>query len=283
MTTVLASPLDLPESSLEAGDEIVHWRDSAALGDAGVSAVPVVLLHPVSADSRIWRHQWPALVAAGYRVVAIDHISAARGHGGSTLRIRRVLDTLGISRCHMLGAAGGGGAAFEFALAFESYLISLVVSNSVGNVRDADYVAIGRALRPEGWHALPVEFQELGPAYRAAHPAGVAQWRTLSHDLHTVPARAKLPPGEPPTYEANMSVTWAGLEQLRVPMLIMTGDADLYLPPPLLRSFGAHLPQSRLHILRECGHAGHWECAEEFNRVVLDFLASHSSVTECAT
>ena len=40
----------------------------------------------------------------------------------------------------------------------------------------------------------------------------------------------------------NVEVTWAKLETLKVPTLLMTGDADLYTPPSALRMFTARMP-----------------------------------------
>jgi hypothetical protein len=38
----------------------------------------------------------------------------------------------------------------------------------------------------------------------------------------------------------NVEVTWAKLEIPKVPTLLLTGDADLYTPPSVLRMFAAH-------------------------------------------
>jgi pimeloyl-ACP methyl ester carboxylesterase len=46
--------------------------------DAGEGPV-VVLIHGHSVDLRMWQHQMPALLQAGYRVVRYD----VRGHGRS--------------------------------------------------------------------------------------------------------------------------------------------------------------------------------------------------------
>src|SRR5262252_6524280 len=45
------------------------------------SGVPVVLMHAATGSSRVWEHQIPALVAAGYRVIAYDR----RGWGRSVI------------------------------------------------------------------------------------------------------------------------------------------------------------------------------------------------------
>ncbi len=52
----------------------------------------------------------------------------------------------------------------------------------------------------------------------------------------------------------------------------MTGEADLYAPPPLQAMVAAHLPDAETHTLREVGHAAYWEQPAAFNEIVLDFL-----------
>jgi pimeloyl-ACP methyl ester carboxylesterase len=78
-----------------------------------------------------------------------------------------------------------------------------------------------------------------------------------------------VPPG------GGAAVTFEKLSQLRVPTLLMTGDADLYTPPSVLRMFKQHMPRAEMLIVPETGHASHWESPEVFNRAVLKFLRQH--------
>ncbi|MCE9639513.1 MAG: alpha/beta hydrolase [Betaproteobacteria bacterium] len=73
----------------------------------------------------------------------------------------------------------------------------------------------------------------------------------------------------------NVEVTWAKLESLKVPTLLMTGDADLYTPPSVLRMFTARMPHAESAVIPETGHSSYWESPAEFNRVVLAFLRKH--------
>ena len=60
-----------------------------------------------------------------------------------------------------------------------------------------------------------------------------------------------------------------------MPTLLITGDADLYSPPALLRMVAAQIPSSEVAIMREAGHSSYWEQPDAFNRAVLDFIARH--------
>ena len=64
-----------------------------------------------------------------------------------------------------------------------------------------------------------------------------------------------------------------GLESIKQPTLLMTGDGDLYLPPSLLRMQASHMPQAEVVIIPEAGHNANWEQPEIFNKTVLAFIA----------
>ena len=116
---------------------------------------------------------------------------------------------------------------------------------------------------------MPADFRELGPSYRAANPAGVieALAGTGAQGGDQQPVPAKKPPTRLPKRR---------LQRPQVPTLLITGDADLYSPPALIRMVSAHITNSVVAIMREAGHSSYWEQPEAFNRAVLDFLARHS-------
>jgi pimeloyl-ACP methyl ester carboxylesterase len=179
--------------------------------------------------------------------------------------LQGLLDLLGIGRVHLVGTAAGGGASLDYALSFPQRLRSLVIANSIGGVQDDDYLDLGRRLRPPQFEALPPELRELGPAYRAANPDGTRRWMELE--------RSSRPEGPAASAQPTRNrVTFALLETLEVPTLLVTGDADLYAPPPVLRLFADRIRNSESVILSGCGHSGYWEQPDDFNRAVLAFL-----------
>ena len=68
-------------------------------------------------------------------------------------------------------------------------------------------------------------------------------------------------------------MTWARLESIKHPTLLMTGDSDLYTPPALLRMQALHMPHAEVHVVREAGHSPYWEQPTIFNEILLAFLA----------
>jgi pimeloyl-ACP methyl ester carboxylesterase len=70
-------------------------------------------------------------------------------------------------------------------------------------------------------------------------------------------------------------MTFASLESIKIPALFITGDADMYAPPPLVKLFTARIKNSELKIIPEAGHSSYWEQPEVFNDAVLKFIRKH--------
>jgi len=241
--------------------------------DTGGSGSAVVFLHSNTGSSQNWDNQIPVFTRAGYRFIAYDR----RGWGRSIAEtgaqpgtaaddLRNLIKHLGIDRFHLVATAGGGFVALDFALSFPEQLRSLVVANSIGGMQDDDYVALGRQLRPPQFDALPPELRELGPSYRAANPEGTRRWIELE--------KMSRQTGVAPQPFRNR-MTFSMLDSIKLPTLFITGDADLYAPPPLIPLFTAHIKNSETVIIPEAGHSGYWEKPEVFNRAVLDFIRKH--------
>jgi pimeloyl-ACP methyl ester carboxylesterase len=244
--------------------------------DTGGSGVPVVFLHAATGSSRVWEYQIPAFAAAGYRVVAFDRrgwgrtvIDTAGSQAGTGADdLRGLLDHLGITRVHLVGTAAGAFVALDFALAFPGRVRSLVIANTIGGVQDADFLELGRRLRPPQFDALPPEFRELGPAYRAANAEGTKRWMEL--EKHSRPEGARAP-----AQPMRNRLTFSLLESIRLPALLLTGGADLYAPPPVMKLFAARIGNSEFLVVPEAGHSTYWEQPEVFNRAVLSFIGKH--------
>ena len=70
-------------------------------------------------------------------------------------------------------------------------------------------------------------------------------------------------------------MTFSMLESLKMPTLLLTGDADMFAPPSLLPMFASRIKGSSSVVVPEAGHSTYWEKPEVFNRTVLAFLKKH--------
>jgi pimeloyl-ACP methyl ester carboxylesterase len=242
--------------------------------DTGGQGTPVVLLHPASGSGLIWGYQQPVLVKAGYRVIAYsrrsyynsDAIAKDRPGIGSA-DLQGLVELLGLTRFHLLGSAAGGSVAVDYALSHPDRLLSLTLSDNAAGVRDGEIAKAAVDIRTKGFDDMPVEFRELGPSYRAANPEGARLWTELAHKaLTSTEFRQRV---------AN-EITTAKLEAMRVPALLITGDADLITPPSIMRMVAQHLPGSEISIVAEAGHSVYWEQPDAFNRAVLGFIGKQA-------
>ncbi|MDF5758673.1 alpha/beta hydrolase [Spongiactinospora sp. TRM90649] len=241
--------------------------------DTGGSGAPIVFLHPATGSAESWPYQQPYFAKRGYRVIAYSR----RGHyrsengpdadpGSGTEDLRRLLDHLGVNRFHGVGVAAGGGYLLDFALSYPERLRSMVISGSLTGLAEPAYRETLTRLRPAGFSAMPPDFIELGPTYRAANPDGVRVWLDLHHRSvnKTIFQRYENAP------------TWPDLERLRVPTLLAWGDSDLYSPPSVQRMLADHLPRVDTLVVNECGHQPHWERSDIYNPALLNFFRKNS-------
>jgi pimeloyl-ACP methyl ester carboxylesterase len=277
----LAAPLPATDQYADLPAGRIYFQDGGGNGAA------VVFLHAGSGNSAIFENQIAPLTAAGYRFIAYDRAGqgkSTRAEAGAASSIvpelEQLMDYLKIARFHIVGVAAGGGAGLQYALSHPQRVLSITVSNSIGNVQDDSYAEIGRRIRPAAFDALPAELKELGPSYRAANAVGVERWLLLNGRGATF-AAGPPPPGSSAVARADgppgggTAVTFAALEKFTVPTLLLTGDADMYTPPSVLRLFKAHMQQAQIFIIPESGHAAHWENPAVFNARVIAFLRQH--------
>ncbi len=262
-----------PPAAREAYAELpglrIWYRDTGGVG------VPVVFMHAASGSSRNWEHQIPGVTAAGYRFVAYDRRGWGRSvtdpagaqPGTAADDLQGLMDYLHIDRFHLVATAAGGSVSLDYALSFPQRLRSLVLADAAGGAgQDVEYQELGRRIRPSQFDGLPPDFRELGPSYRAANPEGTRRWVELER-------MSRQEPPAPPQKMRNR-VTLALLETIQVPTLLITGDADLSAPPPVLRFLAARIRNSQSVIIPEAGHSAYWEQPEIFNRAILEFIGN---------
>lgn len=244
--------------------------------DSGGAGAPIVLLHPNTATADIFAPQIAAFAGCGYRVVAFDR----RGFGNSTpdpatgaqpgsiaQDLHALAGHLALERFHLLGVAGGGFAALDYAAWHPERLRSLIVGASTGAIVDdviADFaarIAIPE-IRKQGAH-----YRELGASYRGSNPEGTQRWI----DIETQ-ARQQGAAFGPQLRSPN---TLAKIATIPTPALVIAADADLLAPPGLMRLWAAHLQRHEWAVIGDAGHAVAYEQPGAFNDKVLDFVRRH--------
>jgi pimeloyl-ACP methyl ester carboxylesterase len=265
-------PIPIP-AQVPAKDGVAQIPDTRLwYWDTGGNGVPIVLLHPATGSALIWSYQQPVFAKAGYRVIAYSrrgYYNSApfdpKSPGIGSEDLRHLADVLGLGRFHVVASAAGGSIASDFAFSYQERLLGLTISSNSFGVRDGEIAKAAAFIRPEGWEKMPAEFRELGPSYRAANPAGVKAWMELEH---------KALIGRDFRQPLKNEITQARLKELKLPVLLIAGAADMSTPPSMSRMIAAEIAGSRVAFIPEAGHSTYWEQPELFNRAVLDHVGA---------
>jgi len=245
--------------------------------DTKGTGVPLVLLHANIGTIQSWREQVEPFVKAGFRVIAFDR----RGWGESQIiessglqpgSIAEDLDALmshlNIQKFHLLGIAGGGFAALDYASWQSAKLSKLVIAASNGQFKEPvmqsfyDRIAIPGLT---GNQELRV-FLEVGVSYRAENPKGLEAFSRIEHGSRQ--------PNAPPQLMRTPN-TFAKISKISIPTLLIAGGADLLAPPSLMKLWGVYLVNSDFVLIPDAGHAMNWERPLEFNTHVIQFLKTN--------
>lgn len=254
-----------------AGDGTrLDWEESGP-----ADAPPLVFVHSLGTDRRIWRSQIDSLRDA-YRVVAFD----LRGHGSSQVPagpytlddlgtdLMAVADTARLDRFHLCGVSIGGQVALWAGVHHPDRLRSLIVSNSAARIGT-----------PERWAERIELVRNRGMAAIAEDLAG--GWFTPGfddrHPDRWAEAVEVFRRTDPEGY-IGCCAALAGadlrtdVESIRTPTLIVGGEHDLSIPPAEAERLHGRIGGSRLEILESTAHLSGWERPEAFTAVLADFV-----------
>ena len=241
--------------------------------ETGRHGTPVVFLHAASGTSDSWGLQEPAFIETGYRCIAYDRKNWGRSEsvtpaGSAADDLEALAQHLGLNRFHLVCTALGGIIGLDYTVEYPDRVISLTVSSSFTGVTDQSYLDVQTRLRPTEISNLPIELREVGPSYRAVNPEGVAEWLRIEES-----SRHEITPEEGQSPRSPM--TYARLAAMQIPVLMLTGGADLLSPPAMMKLVADHIPNCRFEVVPEAGHAAFHEEPEVWNKLVLEFMGQH--------
>jgi pimeloyl-ACP methyl ester carboxylesterase len=244
--------------------------------DSGGSGEPVILLHPNTGTSETWEPQIAALSKAGYRAIAFDRRGWGKSFADKTQSTQPasiagdldgLVNHLKLDKFHLLGVAGGGFIAMDYAAWRPEKLRSLIIGASTGMIEDKEIAEFIARIAIPGIRDLSSHYREIGPSYRGANPEGVKRW--IEIDEHARQPGAGFQPS------MRSSNTLAKIATIATPTLVIAADADLLAPPALMRIWAAHVRKHEWAVIHDAGHAMTWEQPGRFNDIVLDFLRRH--------
>lgn len=237
----------------------------------------IVLLHGLGANGSSWRPQVPALMAAGYRVLAPD----LRGFGRSSYPgqtgiaemagdVAHLLRTVGDGPAHIVGLSMGGTVALQLALEQPALVRSLVLANTSARLRP---------WRLDGWVYYGLRYALL---YLLTHQtqARLVARRTFPHpeqeELRCAFA-GQILQANPYAYRGALRAlaffnVLDSLAQVQAPTLVVSGEHDRTIPLATQRLLAEGIPGARHTIIPGAGHGVTADRPALFNQAMLDFL-----------
>lgn len=263
-------------SAPEPGSFVAVENGKIYYEQCGGGPTTVVLIHDGIAHSAVWDAVWPAFCAE-FHTIRYDR----RGYGKSpasttwyyeTDDLATLLHRLKVARTVIVGSSHGGELAIDFTLAHPDLVEQLVLVGAVVNGFPYSDHFLNRGMQ----NSKPLEKNDvkaaianwskdkylLAPGHDAAQKKLLdiltASPQDLNHEDYARPTQAALP----------------RLHEIRVPTLILTGDADIPDVHAHAGAIEAGIRDSRRVVLSDAGHLVYLEKPDEFARVVIDFVQS---------
>lgn len=245
---------------------------------------PLVLIPGFASGAWIWFRQVEEL-SKQFRVITFDPRGVARSQvsDGKEISFETIaedvaalLDELKIEKANVLGASFGGFAAQEFALKFPERLDKLVLACTSFGGRNhvapawevlAAFVSTNDLNKSERIRKFLIP--AFSPAFAAAHEEIVEQVCQM-REQNSVPEKSYLAQ----LHAAMNFDSEAHLKEIKAETLVLTGDSDAVVPPQNSQNLAGALPNVRLETVTGGSHLFFIEKAEEFNRIVTNFLQS---------
>ena len=257
----------------------------------------VVLLHGFPEFWYSWRHQIPALAAAGYRAIAPDmrgyNLSekppGVRGYQLETLAddVYALIQHAGEERAVVVGHDWGGAVAWALAMRHPRTVAKLIVLNAPHPAR-----FLQELRRPgqfaRSWYVLCFQLPWLPEAvFRAG------RFALVRRILHTDPVRSDaFSDADIDRYVRAISRSGtltaainyyralfrrdprdaARFPTITCPTLLIWGERDRYLGTPLTEGLERWVPTIRVERIRDASHWVQSDAPEQVNERILDFL-----------
>ncbi|HBG74320.1 MAG: hypothetical protein A2X25_13450 [Chloroflexi bacterium GWB2_49_20] len=248
------------------------------LEPGGKSGTPVLLLHGLGVDGSSWVLQFPALISAGFRPIAVDVPGfGSSPYGNEKWSIKRVtrdiaglMNELNIDSTHVIGLSMGGTIAQQLTFDFPHLVSKLVLANTFAVLRPA---TLG------GWWYFIQRFilvHSLGLPVQAEFVANRIFARPEQETLRNEMIQ-QITKADPRAYRAAMRSLGTynsrrRLCEIKVPTLVITGEEDTTVQPTHQAQMAGWIPGARQVIMPDAGHAASVEFPNEFNSILLEFL-----------
>ena len=262
---------------IERGSARIWW-------EARGTGSPLLIIQGIGYPSDASWRLLPGLLTR-HTVIAMDNRGAGRsnvpdeqwGIEDMAADAEAVLRAADLGPAHVLGLSMGGLVAQELALRSPELVATLMLGCTSPGGPDAILMRPDVADQFTEWGNLPAE----QAAWRAAPviygkdtPAGAIK---ADIDVRMARPTSREGYGRQLMATASFEGTLARLRDLRLPVLVLHGTADLIVPVANADTLIHALPQARLHLMPGAGHIFTTDATASAVAAMLDFTA------ECET
>ncbi len=252
---------------------------------------PVVLIHGWPLSGRMWEGQIDALRHAGYQVVSYDR--RGFGQSGKTATgynydvfasdLKDLLEALNLTDVTLVGFSMGGGEVSRYAGLYGTDRVRsamLVASVAPYLLKTVDNPDGGMSV--EDIEGMVKQVAQNRPQFLAGFTKKFLNWdengAKLGDEFLDFAAMMYLQASPVATQECVRAFGEtdfrADLAKLSVPTLVVHGDQDQIVP---LEASGQRVPQyapnAELHVMKGAPHGLNATHNDEFNKILLDFVA----------
>ncbi len=241
---------------------------------------PLVLLHGFTQDSRVWRPQLEGL-SDQLTVIAWDAPGAGRssdppagfGIGDWADCLAGLLSAAEVPQAHILGLSWGGLLAQELYRCHPDRVRSLVLADTYAGWKGSLPAPVPEERLAACLRDASLPRDEFVPRYlpgmfgESAPPAVREELAGIMADFHPLGFRLMA------TALAHAD-TRDLLPDIRVPTLLVWGDADARSPMAVAHQMHDAIPGARLAVIPGAGHVSNLEAPDRFNAEVRDFCGS---------
>ncbi|MEO8649325.1 MAG: alpha/beta hydrolase [Acidobacteriota bacterium] len=260
----------------------VHYQE---FGDPGEPTL--LLIHGYTASVYVWNTTAPVLADNGFHVIAIDLIGFGYSEKpawfdysipSQARMIARFMDRLGIGRATIVGSSYGAAVAAILALDYAERVEKLVVVDAVCNDRLKDHPLLRLAsIRGIGELVTPFIVDSRRYLRQRMHGTLAKVNHYLIDDERIDAVMRPLRAADAHHSLLATSRNWSAervsedAHLIRQPTLIVWGEDDTV--TPIEDGFELHssILNSRLVVIRECGHVPQEEKSDLFAGIVAEF------------
>jgi len=236
----------------------------------------LVLAHGGGGSHLSWWQQVPEF-AKTYQVITFDHRSFGQsldlpdgpGPKAFVQDLTALLDQLGVQKAVVAGQSMGGWTVCGFAATHPERTHALILCDTTGGVETPEVTKAQAGIQERSRGSL---VQILQNAYSSKFPERNPTLCFLYQQISVLNTRVT----------PNLASLLFGLKhdvrpivEQKIPTMLLVGEEDVLTPPQAMASVAAQIPQARFVQVPQAGHSVYFERANEFNRVVGEFLREH--------